>query len=131
MPYFNFKESFIYYDGHQLFLIEGQKTVSTNKYKPTPIYIVTQTCDEGVYFGSRITKRTLIEMKFGRIDVRDAMMNAYNDEYFVYIDSYMLPQINKTNTIFQTMFGFRVDGFHESYDKWAIPDPGLYLNDFE
>lgn len=127
MPYFSLRESLLYYDGHQLFLLDGEKTELSNRTKKTPLYIVTQTCDDGVYFGSRITKNTLAKMNSGKLDVRDAMMNAYNDEYFIFFETYLLPSTQIVQ--FHLMFGVRVDGFHKSYDSWAIPDSGLYLNE--
>lgn len=122
MPYFNMTEVVHYYDGPQIIIMDYDGPVK----KTVPKLLVVQTCDDGIFFGSRITKRTLNDLRLGNIDIYDAMTKPYNDECYVILEDHLLPPTQRLRNLI-ALFGFKVDGFHKSYIDWAVPDPGLFF----
>lgn len=123
MPYFVMTEVVHYYDGPQIILMDYEGVIK----KPTPQLLVAQSCDDGIFFGSRITRRTLNDLRSRKIDIRNAMIKPYNNECYVILEDHFLPPTQSIKH-FVAMFGFRVDGIHQSYIDWAVPDQGLFFD---
>lgn len=115
-------EVLTYYDGIQLAFMSIGRSKSAKR------FIATQSLDDGVFLASRISKSQLNDLKTGILDVKTAMKNPFNGEFYIVLDVLILPTNQHHWVRLDEYFSIPVQ-YDPVFDRWAIPSSGLFLTD--